>query len=112
MVDLKVEILLPIYYNPDNSKKKRKKIEGEKFSQTYNEIYDEFNGCTIDYSPLIGGWKNPKTGKMIKDENISYWVVCKSTKNNLRFFYKLKKNLKQRFEQEDMMMYYVRIHRI
>ncbi len=112
MVDLKVEILLPKYYNPNNSKTKRIPVEGKKFRQTYDEIYDQFNGCTIDSSPLIGRWKDLKTGKMIQDENTAYWVFCKGTKNNLRFFNKLKRKLKERFEQDEMMMYYVTIHRI
>lgn len=111
MIELKVEILLPLYYNTGNSKN-RKKIEGIKYSKTYDEIYNKFGGCTIDNSPLIGGWKDPKTGKQIKDENIVYWVICKSTKNNLYFFNKLKKKLLQCFEQDDIMIYYVRIHRI
>lgn len=110
MVELKVEILLPLYYNDDP--KKRKKIEGIKYSKTYDEVYEQFGGCTIDNSPLIGRWLNPKTNKEIREENRAYWVVCKSTKNNLNFLRKLKKRLRVRFDQEDIMMYYVRIRRI
>ncbi len=110
MVELKVEILLPLYYS--NNVKKCKKIEGIKYSQTYDEIYKQFGGCTIDNSPLIGGWRNPETNEEIRDETKAYWVVCKSTKNNLRFLRKLKKRLIRRFEQDDIMMYYVRIHRL
>jgi hypothetical protein len=95
VVDLKVEILIPKYYNPDKFTNKRRKIEGIKLADTFDEIYDEFDGCTVDYSPLIGGWKDPKTGKQIKDENIAYWVVCANTKKNLRFFGSLKKKLKK-----------------
>lgn len=109
MAELKVEILLPLYYNPSGSKR-RKKVEGAKYSVTYDEIYDMFGGCTIDKSPLIGMWKNPTTGKMIKDENVTYWVVCKNTVRNLDFFRRMKKRLMTRFLQDDMMMYYIRIH--
>ena len=108
MVELKVEILLPLYYDS----KKRKRIEGIKYSQTYDEIYKQFGGCTIDNSPLIGGWRNPATNEEIRDETKAYWVVCKNTKSNLEFLRKLKKKLIRRFEQDDIMMYYVRIYRL
>lgn len=106
MSDLKVEILLPLRYNEDQ-KGKRKKIEGEKFSKTYEELVAKFGGCTIDNSPLLGGWLDPSTQKQIRDENSTYWVVCKKTKSNIAFFYNLKRKLKDRFEQKDMMIYYI-----
>ena len=110
MPDLKVEILLPLLYNEDRAGK-RKKIEGEKYSETFEEIVDKFGGCTIDNSPLLGGWIDPLTKKQIKDENSTYLVVCKKTKKNLEFFRKLKKKLKIRFQQKDIMMYYVTINK-
>lgn len=109
MAELKVEILLPLYYNPGGSKR-RKKVDGAKYSQTYNELYDRFGGCTIDNFPLLGRWKNPTSGKMIKDENVTYWIVCKDSSTNLNFFRAFKKKLMKRFVQDDMMMYYIRIH--
>jgi len=111
LVELKVEILLPLYYNSSNPKK-RKKIEGKKYSETYNEIFKQFGGCTMDNSPLIGGWLDPETNKEIRDETKTYWVVCKNTKSNLEFLRKMKKKLIRRFEQKEIMMYYVRIHRL
>lgn len=110
MSDLKVEILLPLRYNEDQ-KGKRKKIEGEKYSQTFDELVGRFGGCTIDNSPLLGGWLDPATQKQIRDENSTYWVVCKNNKNNIDFFHKLKKRLKIRFNQKDMMIYYILINR-
>ncbi|MGB9003803.1 MAG: hypothetical protein WCC52_08365 [Nitrosotalea sp.] len=107
---LKVEILLPHYYNNDLSSK-RKKIEGEKYSKTFEEIVDRFGGCTVDNSPLIGGWTDPNTKNRISDENSTYWVVCEKTKKNIEFFHKLKKKLKARFEQKDVLMYYVTINK-
>jgi len=108
--DLKVEILLPLRYNKDKNGK-RKKIEGEKFSKTFEELVGKFGGCTIDNSPLLGGWLDPSTQKQIKDENSTYWVVCKKTSSNIQFFHNMKKKLKVRFEQKDMMIYYVIINR-
>jgi len=82
--DLKVEVLLPLYYNPDK-RGKRKKIEGKKYSKTYEDIYNRFEGCTMDNSPLIGGWLDPKTKKRIRDISKTYWVMCKKTKANIHF---------------------------
>ncbi|HEX9677418.1 hypothetical protein [Nitrososphaera sp.] len=110
MPDLKVEVLLPLYYNPD-SKRKRIKIEGSKYSKTYDDISNKFGGCTMDNSPLVGGWLDPKTKKPVKDISKTYWVICKKTKTNIQFFKKLKKNLEARFMQEEIMMYYIQVHR-
>jgi len=108
--DLKVEILLPLLYNKDHTGKRRK-IEGEKYSKTFDELVAKFGGCTVDNSPLIGGWLDPNTKKQIQDENSTYWVVCKKTKSNIEFFHKLKTKLKIRFKQKDIMMYYVIINK-
>ena len=111
MYDLKVEILLPLYYNEDRSGK-RKKIEGRKYAETFDDLMTKFGGCTIDDSPLLGGWVDPSTQKRIRDENTTYWVVCKKTKKNVEFFHNFKKKLKKKFEQKDMMIYYVIVNRI
>ena len=111
MSDLKVEILLPRYYNADKFGK-HKDIEGSKFSETYDDLMNKFGGCTIDNTPLLGGWVDPKTKERLSDENATYWVVCEKTKKNIDFFYRFKKKLKKRFEQKDMMIYYVTITRI
>jgi hypothetical protein len=108
--DLKVEVLLPLYYNPDR-KGRRSKIEGVKYSETYDDIYNRFKGCTIDNSPMIGGWLDPKTGRPIKDISTTYWVICKKTRANVLFFKKLKKTLERRFMQEEIMMYYIPVYR-
>lgn len=108
--DLKVEVLLPLRYNPDKEGK-RKKIEGIKYSQTYSDIFGRFGGCTIDNSPLIGGWLDPRTNRPIGDVNKTYWVICKKTASNMRFFRKLKKTLQERFAQDEIMMYYVPVFR-
>lgn len=110
MSDLKVEILLPLHYNED-PKGKRKKIEGSKYAETYDDLMSKFGGCTIDDSPLLGGWVDPSTRKRISDENTTYWVVCKKTKTNMAFLHGFKRKLKKRFEQKEMMMYYMIINR-
>ncbi len=111
MPDLKVEVLLPLSYNPDK-KGIRKKIEGTKYSETYDEMFYRFKGCTIDNSPLIGGWLDPQTNKPIRDVSKTYWVICKKTKANIQFFRKLKKTLEARFMQDEIMMYYIPIFKL
>ncbi len=109
MSEIKVEILLPSLYNEDENGQ-RKSIEGKKYSDTFNDLMDKFGGCTIDNTPLLGGWINPKTKARINDENTTYWVVCEESKENIEFFQEYKNILKTRFEQEDIMMYSVRIN--
>jgi hypothetical protein len=111
VADLKVEILLPLYYDKDH-KGRREKIEGKKYSETYDDLMDEFGGCTIDNSSLLGGWVDPNTKERINDENTTYWVVCQNTKKNIKFFHRFKNKLKKRFQQKDMMMYYIIINKI
>lgn len=65
----------------------------------------------MDSTPLVGGWLDPKTKKPIKDVSKTYWVICKGTKANIRFFKKLKRTLEKRFLQDEIMMYYVPVFR-
>ncbi|MDE1765163.1 MAG: hypothetical protein KGI27_02695 [Thaumarchaeota archaeon] len=111
MSDLKVEILLPLYYNKDKNGR-RKKIGGEHYLKTYEEIVEKFGGCTQDNIPLLGGWKDPITKERIEDENITWWVVCKNDSSNIKFLRQFKTRLKRRFQQKDIMIYYIVINRL
>ena len=106
---IKVEILLPTLYN-ENEDGQRHEIEGKKYSDTYDDLMDEFGGCTIDNTPLLGGWIDPKTKQRVNDENTTYWVVCKKSRKNKSFFKNYKEILKQRFQQDAIMMYSVSIN--
>lgn len=110
MTDLKVEVLLPLRYNPDK-KGRRKRIEGEKYSKTFAQIAEKFPDYTVDNSPLLGNWVNPKTKKKLSDENMAFWIICKQSKANLTFFKKLKGTLKQRFLQDDILIYHIQVFR-
>lgn len=107
---LKVDILLPLYHNPD-SNGKRAKIEGTEFLDTYKDLVVKFCGCTVDPTTLLGSWIDPKTGKEFKDENTTYWIVCDETVENIEFLQKFKETLKTRFKQEDIMMYSISINK-
>jgi hypothetical protein len=108
--ELKVEVLLPLKYNPDE-KGKRKKIEGKKYRETFAEVAEKFPDYTVDNSPLLGNWINPKTKKKVIDENKSFFVICEASKANLAFFRKLKKTLKKRFLQDDILIYHIEVFR-
>lgn len=109
-MEIKVEILLPLFYNPDE-RGERKQVEGEKYSETFDQIAAKFTDYTVDNSPLLGKWINPKTKKKIEDENTSCWVICEGSDENIQFFKDLKEIMKQRFLQDDILIYHISIYR-
>jgi hypothetical protein len=107
---LKVEILLPIYHNPDETGS-REKISGSEFSDTYQDLVAKFGGCTINPIPQTGGWINPETGKEIKDDLTIYWVIFEESEENIAFLRNFKEVLKKRFKQDDIMMFSMTVSR-
>jgi hypothetical protein len=99
MQKTKVDILLPKRYNDKSL------IEGKKFADTFDEIYNEFGGCTADNSPLLGSWFNRSTLKRDDDESISYWVIYNDTYSSAFFLDEMKTKLKDRFDQDEILMY-------
>lgn len=103
MQRIKIEILIPKYYNDGQQ------IEGRKHGLTYREIFKQFKGCTQDKSPLLGSWIDSKTGKKYKDRNFAYWVIYDDNYDNVYFLDRLKDILKERYEQDEIMMYHTSI---
>ncbi|MFY9966501.1 MAG: hypothetical protein WAK50_12270 [Nitrososphaeraceae archaeon] len=99
MQNTKVDVLLPKKY------KNNSEIEGYKFAETFDEIFNEFGGCTADNSPLLGSWFNRNTQKRDNDELISYWVICDYNLSSYFFFNEMKRRLAGRFEQDEIFMY-------
>ena len=100
MTLVRVDILLPQYYNDDYP------IETEKYIQTLDELFDQFKGGSLDSTPIVGKWEDPKTKEVMIDENITYWIICGKTSKNLTFLKKYEAKLRKRFEQRSMMIYY------
>jgi hypothetical protein len=101
---IKVEIILPLYYND------RTRIERYKFIKTYDEIIERFNGCTVNPTPLVGGWKDPESGTVYKnEENVLYYVICEDDSKNKEVLTNLKQILKERFQQNEIMMYITKV---
>ena len=99
MQKTKVDILLPKKY------KNNSEIEGYKFAETFDEIFDEFGGCTADNSPLLGSWFNRNTQERDNDELISYWVIYDDNYSSVFFLDGMKQKLKDRFNQDEIFMY-------
>lgn len=104
MAHKKLEILLPLYHNPDQNGN-RKKIDDDEFTITYIELTKQFGGITIEPTPLSGLWTNPETGKTMSDDLTKYWVIYEDTEKNNEFIKIYKETLKERFKQDDVMLY-------
>ena len=80
MAQIKVEILLPLYYND------KREIEDRKFEETHDLIKKQFGGLTIADRPLLGYWIDQDTDMSYDNEkNTLYWVLCAKTKHNIQF---------------------------
>lgn len=103
MDNFKLEILLPIYHNPDENGI-RNKIDGDELKITYRELIKEFGGCSHNGSPIHGNWINPNTGQTITDELNNLWIVFEGIDSHRDFLKDYKEKLKQRFKQDDIFM--------
>jgi lysophospholipid acyltransferase (LPLAT)-like uncharacterized protein len=103
---LKVDILIPFYYNEVNGI--RTVIEEDKHGDTLAELFEEFGGYTVDYTALRGSWLDTRTGKKYENEKyFTCWIVCDKNPNRIHNLRDLKKRLKKRYDQKDMMIYYI-----
>jgi hypothetical protein len=108
---IKVEILIPLNYNDNRT------IEGKKLGKTYNELFVQFGGVSISDFVVSGMWRktgpnndDEDTKKKYYDKNKTYWVVCDDNYDTYYFFKDYKEKLKERFEQEDMMIIYTYVY--
>lgn|GEM_PF-3547856 len=101
MQKTEVDILLPKKYK-DNSE-----IEGYKFAETFDEIFNEFGGCTADNSPLLGSWFNRNTQERDNDELISYWVIYDDSYSSVFFLDGMKQKLRVRFGRRNFHVFFV-----
>jgi len=98
----RLEILLPIYHNPDE-KGNREKIDGTELIDTYEELMNQFGGCS-QHDPIHGSWINPETHENITDELNVLCVVFDDTDENREFLKDYKEKLKVRFKQDEIFM--------
>jgi hypothetical protein len=95
---LRVEILLPLFYNNGTE------IEASKFDETADELGKQFTGCT-SITPAQGVWFGKNSRKYI-DVNSGFYVVIPYKEESIKYFDRYKKILKERFEQEEIFITY------
>ena len=103
---IRVDIYLPMNYN------NKKPIEKSKFVDTFNELVEIFGGCSADENTILGSWKDPNTKYPYSDENRIYHVICENTERNREILSKYKGKLKERFQQREILMYYIKVNRV
>ena len=111
MTHIKVDIQLPLRFNPDEVEKVGKEIPDELFFQTYEELLDLFGGISTSNVPIAGSWIHPTMKKRYDDDTRIFTVVVDSEDRktiskvpkitNLILY---KNKLKERFKQEEIFM--------
>ena len=61
---------------------------------------------------IDGVWHSSGTENKITDELGSVWIVCEDTPENIDFLMYMKKSLMERFEQEEILILYIHVHRL
>ena len=108
MQALRVDVLLPRFHNPDPHGR-RKSIEPAKLQQTLDEIESAFGGYTLNDLLITGSWIDPSTKKSIEDSHASIWITVEKKPETINKLKQLKEEWKTRFDQEDIMVYYITI---
>jgi hypothetical protein len=86
---IRVEILLPLFYNDG------REVEKSKFLITREELAAKFTGCTA-LTPAEGLWINDKSKKYY-DVNSRFYIVAPYTADSIKFLKEYKVGLKKRF---------------
>lgn len=110
MSQIKVEILLPIFYNPDENQH-RQRIETQKFIDTFDELIFHFGAYSVNESLVNGEWVSETSRQRIDDQLRQVWVICEDKPEHIDFLTLLKERLMERFEQEEILMYYTTVNR-
>lgn len=101
---LKVEILVPKFYNDG------RRIEIKKHLETAQELTIKFGAFTQDNSPLMGEWFDKEDGRKYKDKNFSFWVICDDNEDTIKFFNDFKVKLEDRYDQRKILIYSIKIN--
>lgn len=90
------DVFIPLYYNDGTP------IEPVKFFDLEERLLETFDGLTFFPQPNKGIWKAADV--TYRDEIVIYRVLSSNARLARRFFTKLKKDLKEVFEQEEIMI--------
>ncbi len=108
MTHFRVEIQLPLRFNPEKGEKEGKEIPKQYFLDTYYELLKIAGGIHTTQSSIFGSWIHPKTKKVYHDKTIPFIVLVESedkmTVGNvpkIKKLLKYKKTLLKRFKQKE-----------
>jgi hypothetical protein len=110
LLQLRVDIFIPLYYNPDENGH-RKEIDDEKYVDTIDELFLQFGGYSSNPEPIDGEWVSTQTGRRVSDKLKHIWIVCDDTQENVDFLAHLKETLMERFQQEEILMFHAPVSR-
>ena len=118
MTHFKVDIQLPLTYNPEKDKKIGDKIPEELFLDTYEELLQMVGGISTSKTPLRGSWIS-QNKKRYDDRTIIFSVVVDSEDKvnainipKIKELQEYKEKLKIRFKQEEIFMIATRCTRL
>lgn len=94
---IRIEIILPLKYNNGQL------VEISKFLETKRELIERFGGRT-GLTTTSGAWKSPSTGNIVDEFVTGFFVVAPDTNETREFLRDYKEILKERFNQEDIMI--------
>ena len=98
---LKVEILVPIFYNNGTN------VEDEKYRILFEELVKQFGAVSSEDNNVINGyWINPQDNKAYADKNKVYWIIVPDTEENRQYFINLQNKLESLFKQESILIYF------
>jgi len=112
MTEYRVDILLPLRFNPTEKKKIKKLVPEMHFFETYEDLVKICGGISTTYSSMKGSWVCPKTKVRYDDETILFSVVVEPESDSeiiyhnpkIKELQKLKKALLKRFKQKKLYM--------
>ena len=98
---LKVEIMVPIFYNNGTN------VEAEKYRILFEELVMQFGAVSSEDNNVINGyWINPQDNKAYADKNKVYWIIVPDTEENRQYFINLQNKLESLFKQESILIYF------
>lgn len=90
------DIYVPLYYNDGSP------IEPIVFRNLHRRLLEQFQGLTFFPQPNEGFWK---MGDVVyRDEIVIYRVLCSKPRTARRFLQRLKAELKQDLQQEEILI--------
>lgn len=108
MTHFKVDIQLPLKFNPEDG---GGKILEEFYFETYEELLKLAGGINTTNTPIIGSWINPQNKKRYNDSSVVYTILVESEDkmtihncSKIKKLIKYKEILKGKFKQHEIFM--------